>query len=180
VLLVVSVVVFLTAIFLLVQSKTVPADSDLADLLKKNPNEYALALGHVFDLTPRALGLFRGPLAMFSIALLVGTLLNLLYRRRNFAQAGNWVLTVMMVFVLFAVHQGLVRFSPILSSKKLADAIEQPRHKTRDLLCRPQNEAHGPRPGEKSGGGPDHGLTLVSHGRHGLIARSAQSGGLFL
>ncbi len=125
VLLVVSVVVFLTAIFLLVQSKTVPADSDLADLLKKNPNEYALALGHIFDLTPRALGLFRGPLAMFSIALLVGTLLNLLYRRRNFAQAGNWVLTVMMVFVLFAVHQGLVRFSPILSSKKLADAIEQ-------------------------------------------------------
>ena len=36
-----------------------PADSDLADLLKKNPNEYALALGHIFDLTPRALGLFR-------------------------------------------------------------------------------------------------------------------------
>ena len=34
--------------------------------------------------------------------------------------------------------------------------------------------------GEKSGGGPDHGFTLVSHGRHGLIARSAQSGGLFL
>ena len=62
---------------------------------------------------------------MFSIALLAGTLLNLLYRRRNFAQAGNWVLTIMMVFVLFAVHQGLVMFSPILSSKKLADAIEQ-------------------------------------------------------
>ena len=31
----------------------------------------------------------------------------------------------MMVFVLFAVHQGLVMFSPILSSKKLADAVEQ-------------------------------------------------------
>jgi hypothetical protein len=29
------------------------------------------------------------------------------------------------VFVLFAVRQGLVIFSPILSSKKLADAIEQ-------------------------------------------------------
>ena len=124
-LLVLSVVVFATAMFLLMQSKSVPADSDLADLLRKNPNEYALALGHLFDLTPRAPGLFRGPLATFSIALFVGTLLNLLYRRRNFAQAGNWVLTVMMVFVLFAVHQGLVTFSPILSSKKLADAIEQ-------------------------------------------------------
>jgi 4-amino-4-deoxy-L-arabinose transferase-like glycosyltransferase len=120
-----AVVIFATAMFLLLQSKSMPAGSDLADLLKKNPNEYALALGHVFDLTPRALGLFRGPLEIFSIALLVGTLLNWLYRRRNFAQAGNWVLAIMMVFVLLAVHQGLVRFSPILSSKKLADAIEQ-------------------------------------------------------
>ncbi len=125
VLLVLAGVVFATAMFLLVQSRSMPADSDLADLLKKNPNEYALALGHVFDLTPRALGLFREPLATFAIALLVGTLLNVSYRRRNFAQAGNWVLTIMMVFVLFAVHQGLVIFSPILSSKKLADAIEQ-------------------------------------------------------
>lgn len=124
-LLVLSVVVFAIAMFLLMQSRNMPAGSDLADLLKKNPNEYALSLGHIFDLTPRALGLFRAPLAIFSIALLLGTLLNVLYRRRNFAQAGNWVLTIMMVFVLFAVHQGLVIFSPILSSKKLADAIEQ-------------------------------------------------------
>jgi 4-amino-4-deoxy-L-arabinose transferase-like glycosyltransferase len=133
VLLVLSVVLFATAMFLLMQSKTMPADSDLADLLKKNPNEYALALGHIFDLTPRALGLFRGPLATFSIALFIGTLLNLLYRRRNFAQAGNWVLTIMMVVVLFTVHQGLVIFSPILSSKKLADAIEQ-EYRPGDLL----------------------------------------------
>jgi 4-amino-4-deoxy-L-arabinose transferase-like glycosyltransferase len=133
VLLVLAVVVFATAMFLLLQSKTMPAGSDLADLLKKNPNEYALSLGHIFDLTPRALGLFRAPLATFAIALLVGTVLNLWCRRRNFAQAGNWVLTVMMVFVLFAVHQGLVRFSPILSSKKLADAIEQ-EYQPGDLL----------------------------------------------
>ena len=102
-----------------------PADSDLADLLKKNPNEYALALRTHFRSDSPGLGLFREPLTIFSIALFVGTALNLLYRRRNFAQAGNWVLTIMMVFVLFAVHQGLVMFSPILSSKKLADAIEQ-------------------------------------------------------
>ncbi|MFZ0914230.1 MAG: glycosyltransferase family 39 protein [Candidatus Korobacteraceae bacterium] len=124
-LLVVAVVIFVIAMFLLVQSKNMPAGSDLADLLKKNPNEYALSLGHIFDLTPRALGLFRAPMAIFSIALLAGMLLNVWYRRRNLAQAGNWVLTIMMVFVLFAVHQGLVIFSPILSSKKLADAIEQ-------------------------------------------------------
>ncbi len=120
-----GIVVFVAAIFLLAQSKSTPADSDLADLLKKNPTEYALAFGHIFDLTPRALGLFRVPLATFAIALFVGGIVNLLYRRRNLATVGNWVLTIMMVFVLFAVHQGLVMFSPILSSKKLADAVEQ-------------------------------------------------------
>ena len=125
VLLVIGALVFAAAIYLLAQSKSTPADSDLADLLKKAPNEYALAFGHIFDLTPRALGLFRVPLAMFAIALFAGSLLNWLFRRRNRAAAGNWAIAVMMVFVLFAVHQGLVMFSPVLSSKKLADAIEQ-------------------------------------------------------
>ncbi len=125
VLLVISTLVLIAAIFLLAHSGNVAPDSDLADLLKKNPNEYALSFGHIFDLTPRALGLFRAPLATFSIALFVGSLLNLVYRRKRFAMAGNWVLAVMMVFVLFAVHGGLVRFAPIISSKKLADAIEQ-------------------------------------------------------
>jgi hypothetical protein len=125
VLAIIGVLAFAAAMFLLAQSKSTAADSDLADLLKKNPNEYALAFGHIFDLTPRALGLFRVPLATFGIALLVGLVLNLLYRRRELPIAGNWALTVMMVFVLFAVHQGLVMFSPILSSKKLADAVQQ-------------------------------------------------------
>src|SRR5581483_10469381 len=93
--------VFVVSMVLFVQSKGAPADSDLADLLKKNPNEYALALGHVFDLTPRALGLFRVPLATFAIALLAGSLLNLRYRWRDRNTAGNWALAVMMVLVLF-------------------------------------------------------------------------------
>jgi 4-amino-4-deoxy-L-arabinose transferase-like glycosyltransferase len=121
----IGVVVFAAAMFLLAQSTSTAPGSDLADLLKKNPNEYALAFGHIFDLTPRALGLFRIPLATFGIALLAGVVLNLLYRRRELPVAGNCVLAVMMVFILFAVHQGLVRFSPILSSKKLADAVQQ-------------------------------------------------------
>jgi 4-amino-4-deoxy-L-arabinose transferase-like glycosyltransferase len=125
VLVIIGSMVLIATLFLLAQSKATAADSDLADLLKKNPTEYALAFGHIFDLTPRALGLFRVPLATFGIALFAGSLLSLLYRRRSFAAAANWALAVMMVFVLFAVHQGLVMFSPILSSKKLADAIEQ-------------------------------------------------------
>jgi 4-amino-4-deoxy-L-arabinose transferase-like glycosyltransferase len=125
VLAVIGALVFATTVFLLAQSKTTAPDADLADLLKKNPSEYALAFGHIFDLTPRALGMFRLPLASFGIGLFVGTVMNLLYRRRNRALAANSALTIMMVVALFAVHQGLVMFSPILSSKKLADAVEQ-------------------------------------------------------
>ena len=122
---IIGTIVFVAAMFLLLQSKSTPADSDLADLLRKNPSEYALSFGHIFDLTPRALGLFRVPLAMFAVALFLGSLFNFFYRRRNRAFAGNCALAVMMVFVLLAVHQGLVMFSPILSSKKLADAVAQ-------------------------------------------------------
>jgi 4-amino-4-deoxy-L-arabinose transferase-like glycosyltransferase len=125
VLAVVGIVIFAAAMFLLSQSKSAAAGSDLADLLKKNPSEYALAFGHIFDLTPRALGLFRLPLAIFGIALLAGTAANLLLRCRNRTAAGNWALTIMMVFILFAVHQGLVMFSPILSSRNLADAVNR-------------------------------------------------------
>jgi 4-amino-4-deoxy-L-arabinose transferase-like glycosyltransferase len=123
VLAIVGILVFAATVFLLVQSTSAPANADLADLLKKNPTEYALSFGHIFDLTPRALGLFRVPLAMFGIALFAGGAMNLWLRRRGRVAGGNWALTMMMIFVLAAVHQGLVMFSPILSSKKLADAI---------------------------------------------------------
>jgi 4-amino-4-deoxy-L-arabinose transferase-like glycosyltransferase len=122
---VLATVVFAAAAFLLLQSKSTPPDSDLADLLRRNPSEYALSFGHIFDLTPRALGLFRVPLAIFASALFFGSLFNFVYRRRNRPFAGNCALALMMVFVLLAVHQGLVMFSPILSSKKLADAVAQ-------------------------------------------------------
>ncbi len=111
--------------FFLYLSKSVPAGVDLADLLRKNPGEYALSLGHVLDLTPQALGLFRGPLALFAVALLLGSAANLYWRRRNESDKANWALAIMMVFVLAAVHSGLVMFSPILSSKSLATSIER-------------------------------------------------------
>ncbi len=50
---------------------------DLADLLKKNPQDYDFSLGHVLDFTPEALGMFRGPLLGASLSLLIGTVLEL-------------------------------------------------------------------------------------------------------
>ena len=101
------------------------AGVDLADLLKKNPQDYDFSLGHVLDFTPQALGVFRGPLLGASLSLLFGTVLNWLFRRRGSPVWGNASLALMMVVLLTCVHVSFARFSPVLSSHDLAMAIEK-------------------------------------------------------
>jgi 4-amino-4-deoxy-L-arabinose transferase-like glycosyltransferase len=98
---------------------------DLADLLKKNPEDYNLSLGHVLDLTPQALGAFRGPLLGVSLGLLLGTGFNWVLRRRGRPFAGNLVLAAMMVVLTACVHFSFITFSPILSSYNLAEAVQK-------------------------------------------------------
>ena len=124
-LLFVGVVAAVVASYILRVSRSVPAGSDLADLLKSNPDEYAMSLGHILDLTPRAIGMFRVPLSLFAGSWFVGTAVSFWLRWKRKSGAANWVLAIMMIPVLTAVHTGLVGFSPILSSKVLALAIEK-------------------------------------------------------
>jgi 4-amino-4-deoxy-L-arabinose transferase-like glycosyltransferase len=130
---VMGIAVFLTGSFFLFLSKPPAPGTDLADLLKKNPSEYALSMGHFLDLTPQALGAFRGPLLATTLAFLLGTGFNWFLRRRRSPHRGNLALAGMMVVVLLAVHSAFTVFSPILSSKKLA--LELQRHyKSGDVL----------------------------------------------
>jgi len=121
----IGIAVFLAGTFFLVLSKPPAPGTDLADLLKKNPSEYALSMGHFLDLTPQALGAFRGPLLATALAFLLGTGFNWYLRRKGSPHNGNLALAGMMVIVLLAVHSSFVVFSPILSSKKLAVALQQ-------------------------------------------------------
>jgi 4-amino-4-deoxy-L-arabinose transferase-like glycosyltransferase len=107
------------------QTHPPPAGVDLAELLKKNPQDYDFSLGHVLDFTPQALGVFRGPLLGASLSLLFGTVLNWWLRRRGRISWGNAALSLMMVGLLTCVHTSFARFSPILSSYDLAIAIEK-------------------------------------------------------
>jgi 4-amino-4-deoxy-L-arabinose transferase-like glycosyltransferase len=125
VLLVIGVIIAVAGFALLWYSRVPPPGTDLADMLRKNPQQYSLSFGHFLDLTPQAMGMFRAPLFAFSFAFLLGTLANWILRRRSRAGAGNAALAVMMVFVLAAVHSAFVIFSPILSSKDLALAIRK-------------------------------------------------------
>ena len=123
VLFVIGVIAFAAGMFLLSASKAPPPGTDLADLLLKHPEDYALSFGHFFDLTPQALGAFRGPLLGAALSVLLGTGWNWFLRRRNDARRANWALALMMVGLFTCVHASFVTFSPILSSKSLALAI---------------------------------------------------------
>jgi 4-amino-4-deoxy-L-arabinose transferase-like glycosyltransferase len=112
------------AVMLALEAKTPPLHYDISELLKKNPQDYELSFGHFLDLTPQAMGAFKIPLLITGLALAAGTILNWLLRRGNRTFPANVVLAVMMVAVLHEAHTGLVIFSPVLSSKVLADAIQ--------------------------------------------------------
>jgi len=105
--------------------------ADISELLTSNPDQYNLALGHLHDLTTRAMGYFRAPLAIMAISMLgIGPIswgIRRFGNRRvaNRERTANAVLAVSMCGVLLAVHGGLDRFYPIIGSKGLAVQLEK-------------------------------------------------------
>jgi len=110
-------------------SPSAPAGADISQLLTSNPDQYNLALGHLHDLTTRAMGFFRGPLLGVAVSMFaVGPLAWWLRRRPRgrvveHERAANAVLAVGMCGVLLCVHSGLTRFYPIIGSKGLAEQV---------------------------------------------------------
>ncbi|MFI5072609.1 MAG: ArnT family glycosyltransferase, partial [Terriglobales bacterium] len=125
VLLIVAGIATVAGIVILLSSKAPPLGTDLADLLKKNPQDYDFSLGHFLDLTPQALGAFRAPLIGAMISLLLGSAMNWIFRRRKRVLYGNAILALMMVGLLTCVHSAFATFCPILSSSALARAVQR-------------------------------------------------------
>ncbi len=123
ILMVIGILIATVGFSLLLFSKAPPLGTDLSDLLRKNPQDYALSFGHFLDLTPQAMGAFRVPLFGFSLAFLLGTVANWIFRRRSQAGSGNVALAAMMIVLLTCVRIAFGIFSPIISSKDLALAI---------------------------------------------------------
>ncbi len=124
VLVVIGLAVCVACFYFAWQAQAPPKNYDIAELLKKNPQDYALSFGHFLDLTPQAMGAFKTPLLVTGIAFALGTILNFLLRRTNRTFAANLALTFMTASLLLATHRALEIFSPVLSSKALAETIE--------------------------------------------------------
>jgi 4-amino-4-deoxy-L-arabinose transferase-like glycosyltransferase len=121
--------IFLICGYFAITAPTPHPGETLSTLLSSNPDLYNLSLGHVFDLTGSAMGLFRGPLVIVALGMLALGPVAYLVRHKGHTYAANLLLTAAMAAVLLAAHQGLIRFYPILGSKDLAlqiDAARQP------------------------------------------------------
>jgi 4-amino-4-deoxy-L-arabinose transferase-like glycosyltransferase len=103
----------------------VPRDADFGEVLRRVDSMYKLSMGHLFDLTPQAMGFFRWPLILTAIGFLVGTVLHWILRKRGASMKANLALASMMVILLYAVHLALGTFNPVLGSKPLALAIQR-------------------------------------------------------
>ena len=111
------------ALYFVLHTQTPAANTDLSTLLQQNPGNYALSFGHFLDLNARALGMFRLPLVLTVVALFGGTLAHWMLRRRGLPNAATLALAAGSFLFLVAAHQGLVIFSPTLTSHQLAAAI---------------------------------------------------------
>ena len=117
-----TVVALVSAVFALT-AHPVPAGTDLAGLLTRSSESYNLSLSHLSDLTPAAMGLFRLPLALCAVAMLVIGPVCYLLRRSGRTVAANITLAAASTVLLLAIHAGLAQFYPILGSKTLAESI---------------------------------------------------------
>jgi hypothetical protein len=79
------------------------------------------------------MGVFRVPLAISATALLLGALATWWFRRKGRVGLSNVALAVMMVVFLQCAHQGLVIFSPILSSHDFVEPLQK-LYKPGDLM----------------------------------------------
>jgi 4-amino-4-deoxy-L-arabinose transferase-like glycosyltransferase len=121
------------SVFLLLHAGKPAPNTELATLLTRNPNDYALSMGHFLDLTGPSIALFRFPLTLAALSLLLGPLASLILRIRAKAHAANLALAAGAFGFLLAAHLGLQTFAPVLSSARLAQAIAPQVH-PQDLI----------------------------------------------
>ncbi|MEN3336231.1 MAG: hypothetical protein V7641_5596, partial [Blastocatellia bacterium] len=120
-----SVAIFIAGTAVYLKTRSLAVEGDLASTLTRNPDAYALSLGHVLDLTPQSLAALGVPVIGTALTFGLGGLVALIARRRAWHTASNITLAVMMAAFFFFAHQALAQFEPYLSSRPLAEAINR-------------------------------------------------------
>jgi 4-amino-4-deoxy-L-arabinose transferase-like glycosyltransferase len=114
---------FVASIVVLVRIRGIDLKGDISSALTRNPEYYALSLGHIFDLTPRSLAALRAPVLGAGLALFAGGLLSLVFAWRNRILWSALALSTMMGIVFYWTHESMRVFEPYLSSQALAARV---------------------------------------------------------
>ena len=107
-------------------SRRLPFVPDIGEVLAQtNLATDTLSMGHILNLTGQSFAALRFPAILAVIALVCGSLAELILclKRKNIA--GTWALAITMTVFLVAAHLALIRFDPFLSSHLLATRIER-------------------------------------------------------
>lgn len=106
---------------LLLLSHRYVASGDIYSVLTRHPNAYKLSLGHMEDLTLASFAHLRLPLLLAALAFGIGAIGSWKGSTRRAAITA----TVMMVVFLHAARLAMVTFDSYLSSRPLAEALQQ-------------------------------------------------------
>jgi 4-amino-4-deoxy-L-arabinose transferase-like glycosyltransferase len=120
-----GVLVFAAGAYAFVMTRHMYVEGDISTALGRNPDAYALSLGHVLDLTPQSLAALRVPVVGTALTFGVFPALALLLRWKRKQFASNLCIAVMMAAFFYFAHNSLVVFEPYLSSRTLAEAINR-------------------------------------------------------
>jgi len=113
-----------TLLTLLWQSRHLPFEPDIGNVLAKhNMDTDTLSTSHMLDLSYASFAALRLPAALAAVALMVAPLLSFILRIRRRHYAATWALGAGLAVFLVAAHIALGRFGPYLSSKDLAREI---------------------------------------------------------
>jgi 4-amino-4-deoxy-L-arabinose transferase-like glycosyltransferase len=107
-------------------SRHLPFVPDIGEVLAQtNLDNDTLSMGHILDLTGQSFAALRFPAILAVIALIFGSLAEIILRIRRKNLASTWVLGVTMSVFLIAAHVALIRFDPYLSSRVLVSRIQE-------------------------------------------------------
>jgi 4-amino-4-deoxy-L-arabinose transferase-like glycosyltransferase len=107
-------------------SRNLPFVPDIGEVLaQSNQANDTLSMGHILDLTGQSFAALRFPTILAVIALLFGSLAEIILRLKRKHFASTWALAASMTIFLIAAHAALIRFDPYLSSHVLAARLQQ-------------------------------------------------------
>ncbi|MBI4853607.1 MAG: glycosyltransferase family 39 protein [Acidobacteria bacterium] len=128
-----GILVSIVAAIILYLIQGITPNSDIATMLGRNPEYYALSLGHIFDLRTESFTLLESPLIGAALSFLIGGGACYFLGRKGKDLAANLALALAMSSFFICAQMAMWVFEPYLSSKEIAKVIKQT-YKSGDLI----------------------------------------------